>query len=121
MALGGWLVFVGAPLYNLVLLDDTRNISKQSEKNFIKSKLFVIPLYSIVFASLLTHAYCLVLFSTNYQSEHWLFALKPETNVQYLLFGATLSFFHALSGLAAHELIHEKAWYNKIIGTIPYT
>lgn len=37
MLLGVWVIYVGTPLYNLLVLDDTRNLEKRNERNFAAS------------------------------------------------------------------------------------
>ena len=32
-----------------------------------------------------------------------------------------MSFYNALSQVAGHELLHDKAWYNKVMGSVPYS
>jgi hypothetical protein len=122
MFFGAWLMYVGTPLYNMIVLDDDKNLDKKYEKKFLQSKLFLIPLYAYVLGMLITHIWCMALFSTGpYKFDHWMFDHKPEGVLQYLVFGFVISFFGSLSSLAGHELVHHKEWYNKLVGNIPYT
>jgi len=105
----------------MVVLDDDKNLDKKVEKRFLENKLFLIPLYAYIVAMFLTHLWCLALFSTKYKPNHWIFEKKPETFLEYVIFGFVISFFGSLSSLAGHELVHHKEWYNKLVGNIPYT
>jgi len=35
MILAGWIVYIGTPLYNLIMLDDYRNVDKKVEKKYL--------------------------------------------------------------------------------------
>ena len=63
----------------------------------------------------------MMLFSTNYQPDHWMFKMKPETTVHTVLFYFVIGFFGGLSSVAGHELVHHKHWIHKIGGSIPYS
>jgi hypothetical protein len=77
--LGGWVIYIGTPLYNMMLLNDGKNIDKKNEKAFMNSNLFVIPLWSYIFLFLGVHIYVLALFSTNYQPEWMSNHMKPDS------------------------------------------
>jgi alkane 1-monooxygenase len=83
--------------------------------------MFLIPLYIYEIFSLCSWIYCILLFSTEYKPDHWIFEHKPETWLDYTLFAAVITFYTSLSSLAGHELFHHKEQINKIAGTIPYT
>ena len=36
MILAGWLVYIGTPLYNFIMLDDERNVDRKVEKTYLK-------------------------------------------------------------------------------------
>ena len=38
-----------------------------------------------------------------------------------VLFCFVIGFFQGISGIVGHELVHYKEWYNKFMGTWPYT
>ena len=50
--LGGWIIYVGTPLYNWLLLKDSENLDRESERRFAdnlhKSWVFLVPLYFAV-------------------------------------------------------------------------
>lgn len=46
--LGGWLMFIGTPIYNTFLYQDVENISRINEKTWMRSKMFFIPLYAYI-------------------------------------------------------------------------
>ena len=121
MILPGWIIYFGTPFYNIFLLDDNKNLDKKVDKTYLKSQMFVVPLYTYIFGFSLSLIYCLLLFSTKYRIDHWIFDIRPETNMEYLVFGAVFSFFGAVSSLAGHELVHHKQWYHKLVGDIPYS
>jgi hypothetical protein len=75
---GGWLIFVGTPMYNLTLLNDRKNIDRKSEKAFMSSNLFLIPVLSYIFLFIGVQVYVLALFSTNYQPEWMSNHRKPD-------------------------------------------
>ena len=115
-------MYMGTPLFNLLSNKaELTNIDKKHEKQWMQTKMFILPLWAYVFEMLATHIYCLILFSTNFQSSHWLFANKPESTFSYLVFGFVISFFGSLASTAGHELVHNKEWYNKVIGNLSYT
>ena len=120
MILGGWIIYIATPLYNLLFLDDNRNLDKQDEKKFMTNQLFLVPLYAMILSQLLLWVYCLALFSTEYLPKHWIFDNKPETYQQYILFAFTVSFFHSISSASGHELVHHKAFIHKFVGSIPF-
>ena len=37
MALGAWIMYVGTPLYNAFVLDDSKNLDRKVEKKYIQS------------------------------------------------------------------------------------
>ncbi len=49
MLLSAWVIYIGTPLYNLIVLDDDANISKKMEKAHFNSKQLLIPLCLTVF------------------------------------------------------------------------
>jgi len=115
-------MYVGTPLYNMFKLDDSRNIDKKVEKKYIEARqMFFVPLYCYVFLALASHIFALMLFSTNLRYEHWLFQHDVDSYLQYFVFALVVTFYGALSQIAGHELVHDKAWFNKVIGSIPYT
>jgi len=81
VALGAWLMYVLTPLYNLVFLDDNRNITPKNEKAFLQSKLFLLPLWGYVFGYLAAHIYGLMIFSTKWRPNLPIFEVVPETNL----------------------------------------
>lgn len=102
------------------MLDDGRNYDPKNDRAFMNCKLFLIPLYTYELSQTVLWIYCLMLFSTGYQPDHWIFENKPSTVLHYVLFAFVVGFFGALSSLAGHELIHHKDWFHKVAGTIPY-
>ena len=62
----------------------------------------------------------MMLFSTEYKPEHYIFSLRPESLVKEILFYVIVSFFGVLSSSAGHELVHHKQWLLKAAGSIPY-
>ena len=118
--LGAWIMYIGTPLYNLIILDDGRNVDQKYAPSYLKSKLFLIPLYVYELWSFLSWIYCILLFSTAWKPDHWIFAHKPETTLDYLLFAIVITFYTSLSSLAGHELLHHKEQIHKIAGSVPY-
>jgi len=47
--LGAWIMFVGTPIYNWFLYHDDQNIERRNEKMWMKSSMFLIPLYTYIF------------------------------------------------------------------------
>lgn len=121
MLLGAWIMYIGTPLYNLFWLDDDRNLKKENEKAFLKAQMFYIPLWTFVFAMLAINIYALFIFSSKWQPDWAILDNKPESVMRSIVFTLVISFFHALSSLAGHELVHNKETIHKIVGTIPYT
>ena len=63
----------------------------------------------------------MMLFSTKYQPDHYIFTMKPEGLVHTVLFYFVIGFFAGISSLAGHELVHHKHWIHKVGGSIPYS
>ena len=106
MLLPGWLMYIGTPLYNLIMLDDDKNIEKKNEKAHLSNKLYVAPLWGMIIFQLLSYLWCLALFSTNWKPDHWLFEAKPETTFSYIMFALVQTFFTGVAAIAGHELVH---------------
>lgn len=51
---------------------------------------------------------------------YW-FQLKPTSTFDYIMFSIVFGYFSAINIINGHELLHKKEWYNKLIGTWPYT
>ena len=117
---GAWLIYVGTPLYNLVVLDDHRNIERKNEKAFMQSTMFLIPLWTIVVFNVLTNIYFLAMFSTKYEYDLPFSPNRDLTDLQYVLLTLSFSFFGALTQLSGHELVHQKDAFNKFMGAVPY-
>lgn len=77
MATGGWLVYVGTPIYNYFVLYDDHNVSKKNEKAFMNSSYFYWPMYTYELLQTFSWIYCMALFSTEYKPDHWIFDNKP--------------------------------------------
>lgn len=118
---GAWLMYVGTPIYNYFMLYDDHNISKKNERAFMNSAMFYIPMYAYEFTQTLSWIYCMMLFSTKYKPDHYIFTIEPQGVFQTTLFHFVVGFFGALSSLAGHELVHHKHWIHKLGGNIPYT
>jgi alkane 1-monooxygenase len=82
--------------------------------------MFLIPLYAYVIAMFATHVWCIMLYSGLYDGQPG-FKVKPETILGHVTFTVVISFFGGISSIAGHELVHHKEWYNKAMGTLPYT
>lgn len=101
---------------------DRDNLSKKSEKKFEKDWRFWLPLWTCVIVETASWIWALILmsdevkFDTFYLSDR----IKPKTWPQYIIFGFILGFFTSISSTAAHELIHKREWFNKLIGTWVY-
>jgi alkane 1-monooxygenase len=63
----------------------------------------------------------MMLFSTNYQPDHWVFKLKPETTLDYVMFVIPAGFMGMLSTVAGHEMVHYKEGIHKFVGSIPFS
>lgn len=106
----------------MIFLDDDKNLSEKAERNFIKSQMFLIPLYAYEIGQTIYWIYCMALLSDGaYQPTHWIFDQKPEGWLQYAFFGFQVTFFGSLSSLAGHELVHHKNFIHKMAGNWPYT
>ena len=121
MLLGCWVIYVGTPLYNLLVHDDSKNLDKKVERSFAQSKLFFIPLYTYVLLCMCLWLYGMVLMSTKFKVDHWLFDYKIESTSHYIIFLLVVTFHHALCLIAGHEIFHNKELIHKIVGSIPYT
>lgn len=77
-------------------------------------------MYAYELGQTLSWIYCMALFSTEYQPDHWIFKNKPNTYFEYNMFMLVIGFFGSLSSLAGHELVHHKHWIHKLGGNIPY-
>ena len=120
MLVGAWLMYIGTPLYNYFFLYDDHNIARKNEKAWINCKLFLIPMYTFELLQTLSWIYCMMLFSTKYQPDYWIFQMKPETTAHTILFYFVVGFFAGVSSTAGHELLHYKHWIHKVGGSIPY-
>jgi alkane 1-monooxygenase len=61
-----------------------------------------------------------MLFSTNYQPDHWMFKVKPETTIEFILFIIPACFMAAIASLAGHEMVHYREGVHKVFGSIPF-
>jgi len=121
MALAGWIIYAGTPLYNLIKLDDHRNVSARNEKAWSKSQLFQVPLYTMIFANLALNLFSLMLFSTKWRPEHWLFDHTFTCTSQYLFYIYGCVYFCSNAQAAGHEVLHNPAPLDKFVGSIPFT
>lgn len=71
--IGVWFIYVGAPLYNILILDDDRNFEKKNEKAFIWSKMFLAPLMFYELLMIIVWIGGMALFSTAWKPDNWLF------------------------------------------------
>lgn len=118
-ALAPFLIFVGTPLYNYFIFDDATNLPKSTEKAFENSKMFAIPLWTVVFWCVCVWLYGLALFSGYYKDSPF-FHHVPETAWQMFTFFVSVSFFASLAQANGHELVHKKETHHKFVGAIPY-
>lgn len=65
--IGGFIILILTPFYNLLILNDNANIDPKYEKIWSNSHMFMIPMYVYTFAELSYHFYALCLFSDNWQ------------------------------------------------------
>lgn len=101
---------------------DNRNLSRKSEKLFMKDWRFYIPLYVCHLAETLTWIWALCLMSDKVKWEHfYLTEVKPKTRTQYNLFCLMIGFLSSLNVSCGHELIHKRDWFHKILGMSVYT
>lgn len=120
--IGPWLYYISVPLYNLFVLNDDNNIApERSEKAFMKSKLFLIPLYAEIVSHTFYWLYCLLIFSTKFQIDHWVFNTRPETFASCFYIVITSTFFGMMPMAAGHEIIHYKHPIHKIVGSWPFS
>ena len=118
-----WLMYVGTPLYNMLILNDDTNLRKENERRFANSSMFIIPLYAMVATQTLAWIYGLFLYSDEFaaaKTGNFMFMHRPETFVEHLAFFAGLSFFTGLTSTAGHELVHRRETIHKIVGNLPY-
>ena len=102
-------------------MEDETNLPKQSERVFEQSKLFLIPLYAVIFWCVATWVHGLMLFSGEYpKSMSFLFQQKPESNWDLFCYFVGISFFGALAQGNGHEMIHKQEDINKFVGGIPF-
>jgi len=94
-ALAPWMIFVGTPLYNRLILDDQTNLPKASERKFETSYMFHIPLFVVVFWCVMAWIHGLMLFSGDYKGI--MFQNKPEGGWEMFCYFGGLSFFAALA------------------------
>ena len=73
MVLGAWILYIGTPLYNKFILCDEYNLAPANEQAFAQSIWFIIPMHLYVFAQTIAWLFCLMLFSTKWKSDHWMF------------------------------------------------
>ena len=45
MLLAGWIMYIGIPIYNLIVLDDGKDIEKKKEKSHFNNNWFLVPLW----------------------------------------------------------------------------
>lgn len=82
--------------------------------------MFFIPLYTYIGFQTLVWIWSLILFSESCP-DHWLFRnAYPKSFWQKVIFTGVLGFFNALSGIAGHELVHQKSPIHKFFGNWPY-
>ena len=78
MLLPGWIVYIGTPIYNMILLDDADNVAKKNEKVYINNQGYYAPMWALIFFQFASYLWCLALFSTHWKPDHWVFEMKPE-------------------------------------------
>jgi len=42
-------MYIGTPLYNMIMLDDEQNIAKKNEKSYYNNKQYWVPLWVTIF------------------------------------------------------------------------
>lgn len=113
-------MFVGTPIYNMFLYHDDQNIARVNEKKWMKSGMFFIPLYAYIFWQTIVWIWTLILFS-DVRPDHWLWNnAYPKNPWQFFAIAGITGFFNALSGIAGHELVHQKSPVHKFFGNWPY-
>ena len=115
-----WVTYVGRVVYDYFLLDDEFNIKKTNEKNYENYWPFKMCLYFYIITQAFCWLYYMCLFSTNYQPDHWIFTVKPETTWEFILFIIPACFMAAMATLAGHEMVHYKEGIHKFFGSIPF-
>lgn len=121
--LGPWAVYVGTPLYNYFIMQDTQNLRKENERKFANSSMFLLPLYSIVIVNFFAWIHGMMLFSDMYgdfKESNFMFRNRPKSYWDDVSFFIGLNFFSALASISGHELIHRKATIHKLAGSLPY-
>ena len=108
------------PIHEAFLNDDHTYVDKQHEKNFINYWQFKIPLYLYVITSFLIWIWMIILWSTEYKPDHWIFNLDTGTFAQSLFFHQVLAHHGNIAMAAGHELFHSRDTVHKIFGMIPF-
>lgn len=96
---------------------DKCNLSKESERKFLKDDRFNIPLISFVCLETLTWLWALVVCSDRVHINLPWFNPDISTTFRYVTFTFQWGFFTGVGAVCGHELIHKREPLNKAVGT----
>jgi hypothetical protein len=116
-----WILFLIGPT-NPFVKEDVTEVETKSEKNFISDKRFFLPLHFLVFTNTIVWIWGLIVVSDEINIDHWVFnSIYPKSTKEFWYFSASIGVLAGLDATAGHELLHKREWYNKVIGTLPFT
>ena len=117
-AIAALIIYIGTPFYNWLILDDDTNLTKEAERRFEKSSMFLIPLYATIIMTTVAWLHGLMLFSGDY--EGWMFRHRPNGFWESFAYFGYIGAAAVLSQASGHEMIHKKETIHKAVGAIPY-
>lgn len=100
------------------------NLDRDSEKAFRHDKRFIIPVYSFVLVDMLTWIWCMCVVSGVHPSFLPASIFEDKLTGTFggsLLFVYVWGYMAGVNGLAGHELIHRREWYDKAIGMFTFS
>jgi len=76
---GAMIIFALNPIYNMIVLRTNYNVDRKNYKAFANYGWFELPMYTTIFLTTLSWIYFMMVFSTKYQPDYWIFKIKPDS------------------------------------------